>query len=358
MKVLALNSSARTGDQSKTEFMLNHLVEGMRSAGADVEVVNLKNKKINVCAGCYTCWTKAPGQCIHQDDMTRELFPKWVEADLCVYATPLFHHTVNATMKTFIERTLPVALPDLVFDGHRWHHPLRHQPPGAVILSVAGFPALSAFEALSHWARFLFGEGLGGLWAEIYRPGAEALPNARAKKDDILAATRQAGVELVERRAVTSDTLNRIQQPLFDNEVNTFAELANCVWRTCQSEGVTPKEMAKRGMPPRPDTLASFMAVLQIGFNPQGAGDANAVLQFDFTGPVAGVCHFTIADGSITAAEGPAGRPDLVVKTPFDVWIDIMTRKRDGAQAMMDGLYQVEGNTGLLLDMQRFFSRG
>jgi len=62
MKILALNSSPRTGSQSKTELMLNHLVKGMREAGADVEVVNLRKKKINNCIGCFTCWTKTPGK--------------------------------------------------------------------------------------------------------------------------------------------------------------------------------------------------------------------------------------------------------------------------------------------------------
>ncbi len=42
MKVLALNSSARTGGQSKTKLMLSYLVEGMHEAGADVDVVNLR----------------------------------------------------------------------------------------------------------------------------------------------------------------------------------------------------------------------------------------------------------------------------------------------------------------------------
>ena len=32
MKVLAINSSARKGGQSKTEWMLEHLVEGMAAA--------------------------------------------------------------------------------------------------------------------------------------------------------------------------------------------------------------------------------------------------------------------------------------------------------------------------------------
>ena len=97
MKILAINSSPRTGGQSKTELMLNHLIEGMQEAGADVEVVNLRGKKINYCIGCFTCWTKTPGQCIHKDDMTKELFPKWQNSDLVVYATPLYHYTVTRT---------------------------------------------------------------------------------------------------------------------------------------------------------------------------------------------------------------------------------------------------------------------
>ena len=106
MKILALNSSPRSGGQSKTEIMLNALVSGMRKAGADVEVVHLRKKKIKNCAGCFSCWTKTPGTCIHKDDMTQELFPKWLESDLVVLASPLYHFTVlelgNLTWKTCI----------------------------------------------------------------------------------------------------------------------------------------------------------------------------------------------------------------------------------------------------------------
>ena len=56
MRVSALNSGARTGSDSKTEIMLNALDYCMRSAGAEVEVANLKDKKIRVCSGSYTCW--------------------------------------------------------------------------------------------------------------------------------------------------------------------------------------------------------------------------------------------------------------------------------------------------------------
>ena len=110
-KVLAINSSLRSGGQSRTELMMINLVKGMRQAGAEVEVVNLRQKKIRQCIGCFTCMTKTPGKCTIKDDMTEELFPRWLESDLVIYATPLFHHTMNAAMKTFIERTWPVCQP-------------------------------------------------------------------------------------------------------------------------------------------------------------------------------------------------------------------------------------------------------
>jgi hypothetical protein len=357
MQVLALNSSARAGSDSKTEIMLNALVDGMRGAGAGVEVVNLKDKKIRVCSGCYTCWTKTPGKCIHRDDMSGELFQKWVKSDLCVLATPLFHHTVNATMKTFIERTLPAAEPYLIMDGDRWSHPLRYENiPAVALLSVAGFPALSAFGGLQHYINFLFGYREGRLWAELYRPGAEILPYAGDKRDDILAATRQAGRELVENKTVLPETKARVEQPISD-DFDDFAEMANVFWDTCIAEGVTPREFNQKGLMPRPNSISSFMRILSMGFDPESAGDARAVLQFEFSGSVAGQCFFTIADGSIASAEGSAGQADLTIKTPFEVWIDIMTGKSDGAQMIMEGQYTAEGNTDLLLNLGQWFGK-
>ncbi|MBN1382060.1 MAG: SCP2 sterol-binding domain-containing protein [Deltaproteobacteria bacterium] len=53
-----------------------------------------------------------------------------------------------------------------------------------------------------------------------------------------------------------------------------------------------------------------------------------------------------------------AANPDLTIETPFDVWMDILTRKADGAQMLMEGKYTVEGKTDLLLQMGNFFGEG
>ncbi|MBW2657150.1 MAG: NAD(P)H-dependent oxidoreductase [Deltaproteobacteria bacterium] len=357
MKVLALNSSARTGGQSKTKLMLSHLVEGMHEAGADVDVVNLREKNIKNCAGCFSCMTKTPGKCVLKDDMTGELFPKWLESDLIIYATPLFHHTVNATMKTFIERTFPICEPFLLEREGRWVHPLRRNHPAAVVLSVCGFPAMSAFSALTHYAKFLFEEQeKGRLWAEIYRPAAEFMYRNVDKQKDILDATRQAGRELVEAHRVSPGTLARIEQPLSDN-LSDFAKITNCMWGTCIAEGITKKKFAKEDMIPRPDSIETFMLLMPMGFNPERAGDTKATLQFEFTGSVEGSCHLIISDGTIKAREGKSEKPDLVIKTPFDVWMDIQTGKADGGQMFMEEKYKAEGDMDVFWNMSKCFGQ-
>ena len=354
MKVLAINSSPRTGGQSKTEMILDPLVDGMREAGAHVEVVNLREKTIRQCAGCFTCWTKTPGVCIHKDDMTRELFPKWLEADVAVYATPLYHYTMTASMKAFIERTLPVLEPFFEQSGDQTRHPLRHPLPKAVVMSVAGFPEIGVFDQLSAYARFLF---KGNLLAEIYRPAAESVAAMTDKsvRAQILAGLHKAGVELVRSQGVSPETLSQITRPLGIEA--SFAQVANLMWRTCIRESVTPREMFERSIMPRPDSVETFMFILPMGFKSEKAGSLAATLQFDFTGEVQGSCHFIIAKGKISAHSGKAVKQDLTIQAPFALWMDIMSGKADGQQMFLEQKYKVSGDLSLLMRFGQIFGK-
>lgn len=245
MKVIALNTSPRGKDQSKTELLLNSLVEGMRSAHADVEVINLRSRKIRYCIGCYTCWTKTPGICVHKDDMSTELFPKFMESDLAVYATPLYHFGVNAQLKTFIERTLPAVEPFIIEHKGKASHPLRGRHPLIVSLSVAGFPELSIFDLMSSHLRYIYGKALIG---EIYRPAAETMtqPGFEQIRADICDAVKQAGAELVKTFTVSDETMKRITQPIVD--LKTMREYGNSMWQAYIDAGVTPKEAMEKGI--------------------------------------------------------------------------------------------------------------
>ena len=348
MKILSINSSPRGGGQSKTELMLNHLVEGMQEAGADVEVVNLREKKIKYCIGCFTCWTKTPGKCIHKDDMTKELFPKWQNSDLVVYATPLYHYSVNAEMKAFIERTLPILEPFFEQRDNRTVHPLRQTPPDAVVLSVAGFLEMSVFDQLSSYVNFLFGRHMR-LKAEIYRPAAEHLSRMEDKKQEVLEAMVQAGRELVTSRKVSTETINQIQQPITDFQ--SFAQMGNLYWKTCIAEGVTPKEFQEKNMIPRPDSIESFMLVFPFGLNSEAIGERKIILQLDFSGEVDGSCYFVIERGNVDAEKGSKENPDITIETPFDLWMDIITGKADGQQMFMEQKYTVKGDLPLMIQL-------
>jgi len=356
MKVLGLNSSPRVGADSKTEWMLDHLLQGMADAGAAVEAVALKDRKIKLCRGCFTCWTKTPGTCILKDDMTSELLPKWMAADLVVYASPLYHYTLNAQMKGFIERTLPILEPFLEEGAdNRTDHSLRCDPPAAVVLSVAGFPEMAVFDHLSAYARFLFRETL---WAEIYRPAAESITGETMadKRDAVAAAVRRAGAELIENGGISDDTMQTISQPLGEDKT-VFHTLGNLFWKTCIQEKVTPKEFQEKEMTPRPDSLETYMLIMQLGFNPGAARELAAVMQFTFSGSVTGQCYLSIENGAITAAEGLHPSPQLTIEAPFDIWMDIITGKADGQEMFMQQRYRVEGDFNLLMKLGTIFGR-
>ena len=153
---------------------------------------------------------------------------------------------MNATMKAFIERTLPVLEPFLIRQDGKTTDPLRQRPPGAVILSVAGFPEPSVFAQLSSYAKFLFGKGLV---AEIYRAGAEAMtrPEFSETAKDILEATSQAGRELAQSRKISQVTMERLTQPI-GGDFDSSATTANLFWKSCIRGTSTPKEFYQKNM--------------------------------------------------------------------------------------------------------------
>ena len=109
-------------------------------------------------------------------------------------------------------------------------------------------------------------------------------------------------------------------------------------------------------MIPRPDCLENFMLLFPLGLNSEAAGDGKVTLQFNFSGEVEGSCCFMIEKDNIGVKEGTSESPEITIETPFDVWMDIITRKADGQKLFMEQKYKVNGD--LLLMMQLFKGKG
>ena len=100
-KVLILSASPRKGGNSDTlcdQFML-----GAEETGNHVEKIFLRDKEINYCLACDVC-KRNGGDCDQDDDMT-EILDKMIAADVIVMATPVYFYTMDAQMKTLIDRT-------------------------------------------------------------------------------------------------------------------------------------------------------------------------------------------------------------------------------------------------------------
>jgi multimeric flavodoxin WrbA len=99
MLVLGIYGSPRKG--GNTELLLKELLRGSQNAGAEIEEVFLRDLKVSPCLEIYAC--KKNGQCPIPDDM-QSLYPKLVETDALVLASPIFFYAVSAHAKAFIDR--------------------------------------------------------------------------------------------------------------------------------------------------------------------------------------------------------------------------------------------------------------
>ena len=129
MKILAFNTSPRK-NQGTTDIILNHFLKAAEQAGATTKKHYITDLNINGCMGCFNCWTKTPGQCIHRDDMDW-IIPEFGASDIIILATPIYNGNITHYLQQMTECLLPTALPWQVQDGETTSHPPRHQqkPP-------------------------------------------------------------------------------------------------------------------------------------------------------------------------------------------------------------------------------------
>jgi len=99
-KILVLSASPRKGGNS--DLLCDQFMQGAQEAGHKTEKIFLRDKKIGYCLACDAC-NKNGGKCVQKDDMPA-ILDSMVAADIIVMATPVYFYTMNAQMKTLIDR--------------------------------------------------------------------------------------------------------------------------------------------------------------------------------------------------------------------------------------------------------------
>ncbi|MDR3109730.1 MAG: flavodoxin family protein [Planctomycetaceae bacterium] len=104
MKLLAINGSPRK--DWNTAQLLQKVVEGAASCGAEMELVHLVDLTFSGCVSCFGCKRiggVSYGRCAIRDELT-PLLQKAHEADFLVLGTPFYFSTETAQMRAFQER--------------------------------------------------------------------------------------------------------------------------------------------------------------------------------------------------------------------------------------------------------------
>jgi len=108
VKILGINGSHRKN--WNTAFALDRALTAAKMLGTWVEEerIDLKDYEIKECASCHWCFMEArDGKlCAHNDDFG-SLYPKLMEADGILVASPVYWGTMTARLKNFIDRTNP-----------------------------------------------------------------------------------------------------------------------------------------------------------------------------------------------------------------------------------------------------------
>ena len=230
VKISVFNGSPR-GRTSNTHLIVEPLLEGARQAGAETQEVFLAEKDIKHCLGCFSCWARTPGQCVHNDDM-KSLMGLFLDSDYVGFGTPVYGMFMTALLKAFTERLLPLNTPHIhrEEDGRFYHEGREKRFPRVFMIANAGFPGEHNFDLFREYM------ALQNPVLEVYRNCGEILrnrdmvasPEAQKRISAFYEALRDAGSEIVNFGQVSAETVVRIHEKLMDDE--EYMALVNQGW--------------------------------------------------------------------------------------------------------------------------------
>lgn len=349
MKILAINGSPK-GKRSNTWRLTSAFLEGItiqeENDGAqapEIETLNIGSLNIKPCLGCFSCWSKTPGECCIRDDM-QGVINKILWADVVVWSFPLYYFGLPGQLKTLIDRQLPMSLPFMCTETESGGHPSRYDMSGksTVVISTCGFyTAQGNYDCVTSLYDRLCGKG--GYTAifcgqgELFR-----VKELSERTDEYLSWVKKAGQEFASD-GITGETRGKLNQNLFPRDV--FEAMADASWGVGESG---EKE----------DPSLVFTRQMAALYRKESWQEHDVVLDMNYT-DIGKVYRITLGQkGSRVEVEPEDGFADSFttrINTPFDVWRSIASGEIAGDEALMKHLYSVEGDFDLMMHWDDFF---
>ncbi|MEI7730367.1 MAG: NAD(P)H-dependent oxidoreductase [Verrucomicrobiota bacterium] len=356
-KVLLLRANPRkTGF---TQRLGDWFLAGLREAGAKVRDVDVPALGLNPCLGCFHCWLVEPGQCVHGDAMSAQL--EYIrEATVVVCATPIYYYSMSAYLKTYFERTFPLAKPGIQVSGKGLtRNSIRHLADwkdkkfisiitGALRDPEAYRPATETFQLIADSLDM----ELGG---QLTRPECYLLDYPLSKPKTLKrveAAFIQAGREAGTTGRLSTETMQAAALPLAA-DLNHYRTYSNYYWTWANDmgeEALEPSNVQRRVA----TDARILMREMVRSHDAKATARVKAVLQFEFPDRQLVYSVRLNADHCELAETGVAN-PDLRVTCNSTVWSAVFMRQLDLREALRNGSLRLAGDKSLFTRLDRFF---
>ncbi len=345
MNVLVINGSPK-GERSNTWQLTKAFLAGMGEGSEELTIQELTVSQLDIrpCLGCFSCWSKTPGQCCIADDMDRVL-EKLLWADVTVWSFPLYYFSVPGPLKNLIDRQLPLVLPFMSPDGGETgsgSHPTRYDMSGkkTVVISTCGFytaegnydGVYSLFDhecGRGNYTALFCGQG------ELFR-----VPEVRQRTEEYLGYVRQAGKEYMSG-GISPAIREKLAQLLFPREV--FERWADDSW------GIDKQTGEKES-----DTLI-FTRQMAALYKKESWPGHDLVLEMGYTDVNERYQLVLGREGSRVLTDGFLS-PTTTVETPITVWRAISMGEISGSEALVRHQYRVNGDFELLMNWDKYFA--
>ncbi|MBR6184800.1 MAG: flavodoxin family protein [Clostridia bacterium] len=217
MKILVLNGSPKK--KSDTFRLTEAFLRGMnKRQRQEVRVVNVIEKKIAPCRGCFGCWKRMDGHCVIKDDQN-EILDLYRASDVIIWSFPLYCYAMPSHLKAVLDRTIPLVKMAMrqEADGSVRHEALADfSRMHTLVICGCGFPDWEGnFEGLRKMCEVCFD---GPDMVCVPETPLMNVPQAAVVADPLLAKFEAAGEEYAASLTLSPETVAALETPMISKE--------------------------------------------------------------------------------------------------------------------------------------------
>ncbi len=217
MNILVLNGSPKK--KSDTFRLTEAFLNGLNADGRHtVNIVNVIDRQIAPCRGCFGCWERGNGHCVIEDDQNG-ILDLYRNADVIIWSFPLYCYGMPSHLKAVLDRTIPLVRMKMVreADGTVRHEALADfSHTHTLVICGCGFPHWEGnFDGLKQMCKTCFCNP-----DMICVPETPLLnvPEAAVVADPLLTRFRKAGEEYGAALSLSGETIAALEKPMIPAE--------------------------------------------------------------------------------------------------------------------------------------------